>query len=345
MERTKRSVLAILLCAAMTLSLTACNNPGAGNSEPVNTGSGSADNETQKPSEPVTITIASANSGGAWYTIAGALADLFQRNIDGAVSSATGGAGISNIFSVAANEAQLGFGFPDDVIDAQNGVGDFEGQQLTNVKGLTALYPGVLHIAVAADSSIESVEDLKGKVVCTQSKGNAAYKMTWKVLDAYGITEKDVNMNYVGFTDAVDLIKDGHADALCYMSTYPYSALQDLAESTGVKLLEIDQAHLDKIVGTAPAYSNITIPGGTYKGTDEDVDALGCTTILFTNNEMSEDVVYQMTKIMFENYEDLTVVNRSLSNMTPEFAIENIGIELHLGAVKYFQEIGVLEGN
>lgn len=343
MKRTKKSVLAILLCVVMVLGLAACGSNSSGNDNPANTDAGGT-NETRLPAnQPITITIASANSGGAWYTIAGALADLFQRNIDNAVSSATGGAGISNIFSVSANEAQVGFGFPDDVVDAQNGVGDFEGQNLTNVKGLTALYPGVLHIAVAADSSIGSVEDLRGKVVCTQSKGNAAYKMTWKVLDAFGITENDVTMNYVGFTDAVDLIKDGHADALCYMSTFPYSALQDLAESTGVKLLEIDQEHLEKIIETAPAYSSVTIPGGTYKGTDADVDALGCTTILFTNDEMSEDVVYQMTKIMFENYEDLVIVNRSLSNMTPEFVVENIGIELHPGAARYFKEIGALK--
>lgn len=334
MKKTFKSVMALLLAMVLILSLAACGSTENATEETV---------DEAQTAGPVTITIASANSGGAWYTIAGALADLFQKNIDQCTSSATGGAGISNIFSVAANEAQLGFGFPDDVIDAQNGVGDFEGQNLTNVKGVTALYPGVLHIAVAANSDINSVADLKGKVVCTQQKGNAAYKMTWKVLDAYGITENDITPNYVGFTDAVDLIKDGHADALCYMSTFPYSALQDLAESVGVKLIEIEESYMQKIIATSPAYAAVTIPSGTYKGTDVDVKALGCTTILFTNEEMSEDVVYQMTKAMFENYDDLCIVNKSLKNMTPEFVINNIGIDLHAGAIKYFKEIGAIQ--
>ena len=333
MKKSLKALFALTLVLLM-LFCTACGNTPAGD------GAGDASDAAKTVD---TITIASANSGGAWYTIAGALADLFQNNIEGVTSTATSGAGISNIFSVAANEAQLGFGFPDDVLDAQNGVGDFEGNALNNVVGVTALYPGVLHIAVAADSGINTIEDLVGKTICTQAKGNAAYKMTWKVLDAYGITEKDVTMNYIGFSDAADLIKDGHADALCYMSTYPYSALQDLAESRGVHLLEVDDEHMAAILNSSPAYSTVTVPGGTYTGADEDVNSLGCTTILFTNSEMPEDVVYQMTKLMFDNYDDLCVVNKSLANMTPEFVVENIGITLHLGAEKYFKEVGAIQ--
>lgn len=332
MKRFPKATLALILAPVM-LICTACGGTRApaGNDD---TPGGALTVDT--------ITIASANSGGAWYTIAGALADLFQSNLEGVTSTATSGAGISNIFSVSANEAQLGFGFPDDVLDARDGVGDFEGSALNNVVGVTALYPGILHIAVAANSGIESIEDLVGKTICTQAKGNAAYKMTWKMLEAYGITEKDVTMNYVGFSDAADLIKDGHADALCYMSTYPYSALQDLAESRGVRLLEIDGEHMDAILAGSSAYTMDTVPGGTYTGAEEDVNCLGCTTILFTNRDMPEEVVYQMTKLMFDNHEDLCVVNRSLANMTPEFVVNSIGIELHPGAERYFKEVGAL---
>jgi hypothetical protein len=332
--KSKKTAILSLALAVLLLFCTACGGSTAPAPAPA-----PAQNEVKVDS----ITIASANSGGAWYTIAGALADLFQNNMEGVTSTATSGAGISNIFSVSANEAQLGFGFPDDVLDAENGKNDFEGNALNNVRGVTALYPGVLHIAVASDSNIEKIEDLVGKTICTQSKGNAAYKMTWKVLDAYGITEKDVTMNYVGFSDAADLIKDGHADAACYMSTYPYSALQDLANARGVKLLEIDEAHMNAILEAAPAYSVVTIPGGTYNGTDEDVNCLGCTTILFTNSEMPEEVVYQMTKLMFEHYDDLCIVNKSLKNMTPEFVVNNISITLHPGAEKYFREVGAIQ--
>lgn len=294
-------------------------------------------------SEGVKINIVSANSGGAWYSIGGALAELFKNNIPNSVTSVGPGGGISNIFSVSSNEAQLGFGFPDDVLDAEAGVGDFEGNKLTNVKGVTALYPGVLHIATAEGANIESISDLKGKVLCTQQKGNSAEKMIRKVLEAYDMSYDDMGkVNFVGFTDAVDLVKDGHADAIAYMSTFPYAAMQDLAESKGVKLLSIDEEHINKILGLSPAYDKVAIPGGIYKGTDKETTAIGCKTILFTNDETPEDVVYSMTKLMYENYEDLITVNRSLENMKPEYG-SNPGIELHPGAEKYYKEIGVLK--
>ena len=100
---------------------------------------------------------------------------------------------------------------------------------------------------------------------------------------------------------------------------------------------------MQQILKAAPAYAAVTVPGGTYNGTNEDVNCLGCTTILFTNSEMPESVVYEMTKVMFENYDDLCIVNKSLKNMTPEFVVKNIGIPLHPGAEKYFKEVGAIK--
>lgn len=125
------------------------------------------------------------------------------------------------------------------------------------------------------------------------------------------------------------------------MSTYPYSSLQDLAESVGVKLLSLDDDHLKTVLDNCPAYLKETIPGGTYKGTDEDVTTIGVTTILFTNAEMPEDVVYQMTKLLYDNYDNLVTVNKSMSSMTPEYGCQT-GITLHPGAEKYYKEIGAL---
>lgn len=332
-----KKILAVALVLMLTFGIVACsNNTNNGNNE-------NANNEQTNNDEQIKINVVAAPSGGAWYTIGGSLADLFKKNIPNSVTSVAPGGGISNIFSVGSNEAQLGFGFPDDVLNAEKGKGDFEGNKITNVRGVTAIYPGVLHIATTVDSDIDSIEDLKGKVLCTQQKGNSAEKMIRKVLEAYDMTYDDLDkVNFVGFTDAVDLIKDGHADAVAYMSTFPYAAMQDLAESKGVKLIEIDKEHMKKIEEEVPAYEEIIIPGGTYKGTEEDAVALSTKTILFTNLETPEDVVYQMTKTIYENYDYLITVNKSLKNMVPEYG-SNTTIELHPGALKYYKEIGVID--
>lgn len=340
----RKSVIALALTAALSLSLFGCGNQAANptgapaSQPPANTEQGG-----QPALQDAKISIVSAASGGAWYSIGGALAELFKTEIPGAVTECGPGGGISNIFTVSSGEAQLGFGFPNDVVDAENGAGSFDGNQITNIRGVTALYPGILHIAVAADSNIKTVEDLKGKVLCTQTKGNSAEQAMNIVLQAYGMTYDDMStVNYVGFTDAVDLVKDGHADAIAYMSTYPYAALQDLAESKGVKLLGLDDEHIAKVQEINPAYEAIDIPGGTYKGTDEDVKCISAKTILFTSAEVSDDLVYAMTKALYENYDYLCTVNSSLSNMTPDYG-SNTGITLHPGAEAYYKEIGAIQ--
>jgi len=327
---------ALVLSLAMTLTLAACG------SDPTPTPAGSKQPDAVQ-TESTKISIVSAASGGAWYAIGGALAELFKNEIPGAVTECGPGGGISNIFTVSAGDAQLGFGFPNDVVDAEAGRGSFEGSAIDNIRGVTAIYPGILHIAVAAGSNINSVDDLRGKVLCTQTKGNSAEQAMAIVLEAYGMTYDDMSaVNYVGFTDAVDLVKDGHADAIAYMSTYPYAALQDLAESKGVKLISIDEEHIAKIRGINAAYDATIIPGGSYKGTDEDVTCINAKTILFTSAEVSEDVVYAMTKALYENYDFLCTVNSSMSNMTPDYG-SNTGITLHPGAEKYYKEIGAIQ--
>ena len=329
----KKLTRMIALVLVMLLALTAC-----GTSNP------SQSPDPSKSSEETShISIVSAASGDAWYSIGGALAELFKSEIPGAVTECAPGGGISNIFTVSSGEAQLGFGFPNDVLDAEAGRGNFEGNVIDNIRGVTAIYPGILHIAVAAGSNIESVEDLRGKVLCTQTKGNSAEQAMAVVLAAYGMTYDDMaTVNYVGFTDAVDLVKDGHADAIAYMSTYPYAALQDLAESRGVKLISIDDEHIAKIQEINAAYDPIVIPGGSYKGTDEDVVCISAKTILFTSADVPEELVYQMTKTLYENYDYLCTVNSSLANMIPDYG-SNTGIRLHPGAERYYREIGAIK--
>lgn len=332
-----KRMISLALSLATVLALSSC---GQGPTAGPNTAPPS---ESAPASEKKNISIVSAASGGAWYAIGGALAELFKTEIPGAVTECGPGGGISNIFTVSNGEAQLGFGFPNDVLDAEAGRGSFEGNAITNIRGITAIYPGILHIAVAAGSNIESVSDLKGKVLCTQTKGNSAEQAMGLVLAAYDMSYDDMaTVNYVGFTDAVDLVKDGHADAIAYMSTYPYAALQDLAESKGVKLISVDDEHMAKIQELNAAYEPTTIPGGSYKGTDTDVICVSSKTILFTSADVSDDLAYEMTRALYENYDYLCTVNKSMSNMVPEYG-SNTGITLHPGAEKYYKEIGAIK--
>ena len=132
----KRRLVALVCSMALVIgTLSGCGSSGTGTeSNAANAKTENTEASAAVSGGPVNISICSAASGGAWYTIGGAIADLYQNNIADCTSICGPGGGISNIFSVSSNEAQLGFGFPDDVLDAEAGVGDFEGNAIDNIR-------------------------------------------------------------------------------------------------------------------------------------------------------------------------------------------------------------------
>jgi uncharacterized protein len=296
-------------------------------------GSSTAQNQTK-------ITIVSAPLGGAWYPIGGAMANILVKNIPGVTSTVQPGGGISNIFLVGGGKAEIGFGFPGDIANAQQGIDDFKGKPIGNIRAITMLYPGVLHICVRADSKINSITDFKGKNLCVPPKGNTAEAMTRVVLQAYGLASNSLGrIQYVSFSDGADLLRDSHADILSAMSTVPFPALNDLAYSIGIKLIPIDDVHTKELLRDNPSFFAYTVPAGSYKGTTVAVNAIATPTILFTRQELPEDLVYRITKSIFENRKDLIAVTKTMEQMTLENAANTGGIPMHPGAVRYFNEM------
>jgi TRAP transporter TAXI family solute receptor len=285
------------------------------------------------------ITIVTASIGGAWYPIGGGIANIIKDNIPNTVSSVKTGGGISNIFNVGAGKAQIGLGFPANIHDAANGEADFKGKPYKNIRAITALYPGILHIAVSPKSGINSIIEAKGKILCVPKRGNTAEKVTQKVLDAYGLSyDSFKRVQFVGFSDAADLIRDGHADMLSAMSTVPFPALMDLAKTKGVKLLSIDTQVMGKILKANPAFFEYVIPGGSYEGSAKPTSALATTTLLFTRAEMPEELVYQITKNIFAHKASLVAAVKNLKQMTVESGTQTGGVPLHPGAKRFFDE-------
>jgi uncharacterized protein len=295
------------------------------------------------PSSPAlarnSVTIVTASVGGAWYPIGGGMANIIKNNIPDTISSVKTGGGISNVFNVGANKAQMGLSFPATVHAAVKGVGPFKDKSIKNIRAITALYPGILHIAARAGSGIKTLADAKGKVLCVPKKGNTAEKVTQKVLDVYGMNyDSFKRVQFLGFSDAADLIRDGHADILSAMSTVPFPALMDLAKTKGVKLLSLDKPHLEKFLAANPAFFEYVIPPGKYDGTDIPTSALATTTLLITNAEMPDDLVYEITKQIFANKKQLVAAVKTMQQMTVKGGIQTGGVPLHPGAKKFFDE-------
>jgi TRAP transporter TAXI family solute receptor len=286
------------------------------------------------------IMITTAQVGGAWYPIGGAMASILSKSIPGTMATVQPGGGISNIFLVGGGKAEIGFGFPGDIANAQKGLADFKGKPITNIRAITFLYPGILHIAVIASSPIQSISDFKGRRLCVPPRGNTAEVMTRIVLKAHGLSYEDLGrVQFVSFADGADLLRDGNADIISAMSTVPFPALMDLARAKGLKLISIEAAPLQKLLKENPSFFEYTIPAGSYKGTDKPTKAIATPTILFTRQEMSEDLIYRVTKALFENKKELVAVTKTMEKMTIADGTNTGGIPLHPGALRYFNEM------
>lgn len=285
------------------------------------------------------ILIVSAGMGGTWYPLGGALAFVINKSIPGTVASVTTGGSISNLMNVESGRAQIGLSNSNTVADALKGVEDFKGKPVKNVRVLASLFTGYLHVGVSAGSEITSIDQIRGKVAAVPKKGNNAEKLFRVALDGYGMTYKDLKrVNHVSYTDGADLIRDGHADVIGVLGPFPFPALNDLAKAKGLKLLPIDQAHMQKMLQKYPGIFEETIPAGIYKGTDYPTRVIGAGTFLITGADMPEELVYQITKAFFANKKDFVAITKLMEGVTVQSAAKTHGTPLHPGAERFYRE-------
>ena len=199
---------------------------------------------------------------GTYYGFGSVLAGYITKNTPYKVTAVTSGGSKANIEDLAANDVQLGFVQSDVVSYAYNGERLFE----SPVKGFSvvaALYMEQVQI-VSTNGSILSGADLKGKSVSIGAIGSGVYFNAIDVLNAYGLTEKDIKPVYQSFGDSADSLKDGKIDAAFIVAGAPTTAITDLSTAKTVYLVSIDDEHADRLISSNPFYSKYTIPAGTY---------------------------------------------------------------------------------
>lgn len=280
--------------------------------------------------------------GGSWYPLGGAIQNIIQTALPGTSVQVLPGAGIINVKGVEQGTAQLGFGNAVSTVDGVHGREPFEGAA-ANICHLASLYFQYFQFVVPANAGIDSGDDLKGKAIATQPRGNTGEQMTRAMLDVYGLTYDDLaNVSFVSYTDAVSLMKDGHIEGFALITTVPASAVMDLASGMDVKLLEVPEEKFDELKQINEGYDRRIIEAGTYPKQDEDVQTFGTWTHLMGRCDLDEDTAYQVTKAVAENVEDLGSIVAAMKGLTPEDMATDVGVPLHPGAEKYYKEVGVM---
>jgi TRAP transporter TAXI family solute receptor len=281
--------------------------------------------------------------GGAWYPLGGAIAEILKNEIPGTTASVLPGAGIINVQGVDTARTDIGFGNSVSTVDGLAGREPFKAP-VKNVRQLATLYMQYFQLIVLDDAKIKGVPDLKGKSVAVQPRGNTGEQMTRELLQVYGMSYKDLGkVSHVSYNDAVSLMKDGHAQAYTLISTVPASSVLDLASDRKILMLSVPEDKFKELLKINSGYSRREIPKGTYPGVDYPVQAFGTYTHLMIRGDLSDDIVYEITKALGKHAENLGAVVKDVKGLTLKEMAFDVGVPYHPGALKYYREAGVLK--
>jgi TRAP transporter TAXI family solute receptor len=217
----------------------------------------------------------------------------------------------------------------------------FEGKPLRNIRVIAALYPETLQLVISKESGIKSINDLKGKRVGVGAPGSGTEGDVRTVFQAVGLGYGDMSVDFLDFGSTSSRFKDNQIDAGFIVGGVPTSALMDLTSTEDISLLSFDKDTLDTIIKTNPFFVENVIPAGTYRGIDTDVSTLSVMAILITNWNVSEDVIYNFTKALFENINDIRPSHVLAGDIGLTTATAGLSAPLHSGAAKFYNEKGL----
>lgn len=289
------------------------------------------------------VTMMTGPQGGVWVPLGGALKNLWEKAVPGLQITSTPGAGIANVIGVDTGKAQIGFANSSSTVDGLAGRAPFK-QPVTKVCQLANVYPQYFQVVALSSAKVQSFADLKGKSVVTQSKGNTGELLTDTILKLNGLNYQSLSRAsfQASYTDAVSLMKDGHAQVFTLGTTSPASSVMDLASARDIDLVPVDDKTMAALKKENPGYNRLIIKAGTYPKQTKDVPAIGYLTHLVVACSLPEKMVYDMAKTMAANIQEMASINKSIGELTPKMMAADIGVPLHPGAAKFYKESGAL---
>ncbi|MFI8983036.1 TAXI family TRAP transporter solute-binding subunit [Ectopseudomonas khazarica] len=292
---------------------------------------------------PTFINVLTGGTSGVYYPIGVALSQLYTNGIEGSKTSVQATkASVENLNLLQAGRGELAFALGDSVADAWNGAEDagFKAP-LKKLRAIAGTYPNYIQIVANAESGIKSLEDLKGKRISVGAPKSGTELNARAIFKAAGLSYEDMGkVEFLPYAESVELIKNRQLDATLQSSGLGMAAIRDLASTMKISFVSIPADVTAKIDNAA--YQAATIPAGTYDGQDADVPTVAITNILVSHEGVSDDVAYQMTKLMFDNLDRLGTAHSAAKDIKLETATKNLPIPLHPGAERYYKEVGAL---
>lgn len=284
------------------------------------------------------VKIGTGDENGTYYAYGSQLTQILNKSGDFKFNVAKTAGSAANLRLLSEDYIGLAFAQSDVMNDAYNGTGYFD-KPYKGYSAIAALYTEAIQVVTSENSDIQSIKDLYGKRVSLGEKESGVLQNAKQIIAAYGLNETSMNAKYLSYTDAANELKNGNIDAFFCTAGTPTHAIKNIAETIKIKLIPITGTEAERLSEQYGSYEKYTVKAGTYNGQNEDIETLGVKMILAVSDKMSVENVNLITKTLFEYRDELDFITNSHFDIN--FAVENVPIQFHTGAVKYYSEQGI----
>jgi uncharacterized protein len=289
------------------------------------------------------INVLTGGTSGVYYPLGVAIGKIYSDKIpDVKTQVQATKASVENLILLQQGRGEIAFALGDSLKSAWDG--DQEAgfkAKLDKLRVIGAIYPNYIQIVATADSHIKTLADLKGKSLSVGAPKSGTELNSRAILTAAGLSYRDIGkVEYLPFAESVDLMKNRQLDATLQSAGLGVASLKDLSTSSEITVVSVPKEVVDKI---GPPFVSVKIPANTYTGQDKDVPTAAVINYLVTSSAVSDDLAYQMTKLIFENLPELANSHVAGKEIKLETAATGSPIPLHPGAIRYYKEKGLIK--
>jgi TRAP transporter TAXI family solute receptor len=285
------------------------------------------------------LSIATGGTGGVYYPYGGGLAKILNENLPEVRATAeVTAASVDNLKLIRDGRADIAFVLADTLADAVAGRGAFEGRPVP-AASLAVLYSNYTHVVTTTATGIATIADLRGKTISTGAPGSGTEVIALRVLRAAGLDpERDVTRQALGASESAGALKDGKVAAFFFSGGIPTAAVQDLAHTQGITVRLIPTA--DQLPALQRDYGQLyfplQMPAGSYKGVEQPVSVVGVANVLVVNRAMSDDLAFDITRLLLEKRSELAAIHPEARHLSVESARTGSPAEYHPGALRFY---------
>jgi len=294
------------------------------------------------------VTIGTGGVTGVYYPLGGSICRLVNKGkkehgVRCSVES-TGGS-VYNINTVKAGELEMGLAQSDAQYLAYNGTGKFETQgAYKELRAVFSVHGEPFTVVARKDSGIKTFSDLEGKRVNIGNPGSGSRNTMEALMSAKGWTKESFKVaGELKASEQSKALCDNKIDAMLYVVGHPSGAIKEATTTCDSVLVKVNDDSVAKFIGDKPYYSNMTIPGGMYRGNQNGTETFGMLATFVTSSKISEKIIYNVVKSVFENFEAFKKLHPAFANLKKsEMVKAGLSAPLHRGAIKYYKEAGLL---